>query len=74
MCCDQIFANELESQSEFNGFREWLHTFELFRGKKSGDIDDDDSRVVGKFKVSSHFVFSSVVSVHSQRRLVHLCM
>ena len=47
----QIFSNELESQPEFNGFREWLHTFELFRGKKTGDVDDDDSRIVGKFKV-----------------------
>ena len=47
----QIFSTELESQAEFNGFREWLHTFELFRGKKTGDADDDDSRIVGKFKV-----------------------
>jgi len=54
VCCAQIFPNELEWQPEFNGFREWLHTFELFRGKKTGDVEDDDSRVVGKFKVSSH--------------------
>ena len=72
MWCAQIFANELESQTEFNGFREWLHTFELFRGKKSGDVDDDDSRVVGKFKVSSHFVFSSVISSPNQHQLFHL--
>ena len=49
----QIFSNELESQPEFNGFREWLHTFELFRGKKTGDVEDDDNRIVGKFKVTS---------------------
>lgn len=36
---------------EFNGFREWLHTFELYRGKRSGDDLDDQSRVVGLFKV-----------------------
>jgi len=47
----QIYSNELEAQPDFNGFREWLHTFELFRGKKSGDVEDDDSRIVGKFKV-----------------------
>jgi len=57
VCWCQIYANDLESQSEFNGFREWLHTFELYRGKKSGDVDDDDSRIVGKFKVGSHFLF-----------------
>ena len=36
---------------EFNGFKEWLYTFELHRGKKTGDAEDDESRVVGKFKV-----------------------
>jgi len=56
-CWLQIFSNELEALSEFNGFREWLHTFELFRGKKTGDAEDDDSRIVGKFKVNSHFLF-----------------
>ena len=50
----QIFSSELESVAEFNGFREWLHTFELFRGKKTGDAEDDDGRIVGKFKVTSH--------------------
>ena len=47
-----MYPNELESQPEFNGFKEWLHTFELYRGKKTGDAEDDDSRIVGKFKVS----------------------
>ena len=47
-----MYATELETQPEYDGFREWLHTFELFRGKKTGDSEDDDSRVVGKFKVS----------------------
>ena len=37
--------------ADFNGFKEWLHTFELYRGKRTGDAEDDDSRVVGKFKV-----------------------
>lgn len=47
----QVYPNELEQQPEFNGFKEWLHTFELMRGKKTGDAEDDESRVVGKFKV-----------------------
>ena len=36
---------------EFSGFREWLHTFDLYRGKKTGDELEDEGRVVGKFKV-----------------------
>ena len=47
----QVYPGELEQQPEFNGFKEWLHTFELYRGKKTGDAEDDESRVVGKFKV-----------------------
>ena len=73
VCWCQIYANDLESQSEFNGFREWLHTFELYRGKKSGDVDDDDSRIVGKFKVGSHFLSSSftTVALSASLRSVH---
>lgn len=47
----QVYPNELEAQCEFNNFKEWLQTFELYRGKKTGDAEDDASRVVGKFKV-----------------------
>lgn len=36
----------------FNGFSEWLLTFELYRGKKTGDDVEDESRVVGTFKVT----------------------
>ena len=48
----KIYPNELESQDEFEGFTEWLHTFELFRGKKSEEEFNDESRIVGKFKAS----------------------
>ena len=48
----QIYPNELENQDEFEGFTEWLHTFELFRGKKSEEEFNDESRIVGKFKAS----------------------
>ncbi|CAN8025600.1 unnamed protein product, partial [Ixodes persulcatus] len=48
----KIYSTELENVPEFNGFREWLHTFELYRGKRSGDDLDDQSRVVGLFKGS----------------------
>ena len=30
----QVFPNELEAQREFEGFTEWLQTFELYRGKQ----------------------------------------
>lgn len=36
---------------EFDGFKEWLHTFELYRGKKTGDDSEDENRIVGAFKV-----------------------
>ncbi len=49
----QIYPNELESQSEFNGFREWLLPFDLYRGKKTGEESEDESRVVGTFKVGN---------------------
>jgi hypothetical protein len=42
----------LETQQEYNGFKEWLQTFELYRGKKTGDDLEDESRVVGIFKAS----------------------
>lgn len=36
---------------DFNGFNDWLHSFPLFRGKKTSEDDDDEHRIVGKFKV-----------------------
>lgn len=49
-----MYPNELEAQQEYNGFKEWLLTFDLLRGKKTGDEAEDESRVVGVFKVSRH--------------------
>ena len=48
----KVYPNELESQPEFDGFSEWLQTFELYRGKQADEIFDDESRMVGKFKVT----------------------
>ncbi|XP_053394701.1 otoferlin-like isoform X1 [Mercenaria mercenaria] len=48
----EVFPNELESQPEFNGFKDWLHTFELYRGKNMGNEVSDEGRIVGKFKGS----------------------
>ena len=47
----KVYPNELEAQDEFDGFSEWLQTFELYRGKQGDEIFDDESRMVGKFKV-----------------------
>ena len=49
----QIYRQELENITDFNGFNDWLHSFPLYRGKKTSDDDDDEHRIVGKFKVSS---------------------
>ncbi|XP_046413657.1 otoferlin-like isoform X1 [Neodiprion fabricii] len=46
----KIYPNELEAQPEYEHFKEWLHTFELYRGKKMGDEPEDESRIVGSFK------------------------
>ncbi|GLV33991.1 misfire [Carabus blaptoides fortunei] len=46
----KVYPNELESRYEFDGFKEWLHTFDLYRGKKTGDDTEDESRIVGTFK------------------------
>ncbi|XP_053239819.1 otoferlin [Podarcis raffonei] len=48
----KVFPKELET--EFDYFEDWLHTFNLFRGK-IGDDDDhaaDEDRIVGRFKGS----------------------
>ena len=47
----QVYPNELESQTEFDGFSEWLQTFDLYRGKKSEEDFEDENRIVGRFKV-----------------------
>lgn len=49
----QIYPHELECVPEYDEFKEWLHSFELYRGKKTGDDTDDENRVVGVFKVQT---------------------
>jgi hypothetical protein len=49
--CD-IYPNELEAQMEYNYFKEWLLSFPLYRGKKTGDSTEDENRIVGYFKGS----------------------
>ncbi|KAF4796234.1 hypothetical protein TURU_086042 [Turdus rufiventris] len=48
----EVYNKELES--EFDNFEDWLHTFNLLRGK-IGDNDDnatEEERIVGRFKGS----------------------
>ncbi|XP_055617396.1 otoferlin-like isoform X1 [Toxorhynchites rutilus septentrionalis] len=45
-----IYPNELESQPEYKNFKEWLLSFPLYRGKKTGDSTEDENRIVGFFK------------------------
>eukprot|EP00064_Thunnus_orientalis_P012952 superscaffoldBa00002049_g12988 len=49
----KVYPKELEG--DFDDFEDWLHSFNLFRGK-GGDDDDqnvtDEDRIVGKFKGS----------------------
>ena len=48
----QVYTAELESVPEYNGFKEWLESFQLLRGKRTGDENDDERRIVGIFKGS----------------------
>uniref|UniRef100_A0A672H733 Otoferlin n=1 Tax=Salarias fasciatus TaxID=181472 RepID=A0A672H733_SALFA len=44
----------VELETEYGNFEDWLHTFNLYRGK-AGDDDEhalDDDRIVGRFKGS----------------------
>lgn len=45
-----IYNSELENLPEYNNFKEWLLSFPLFRGKKTGDSTEDENRIVGYFK------------------------
>uniref|UniRef100_A0A3B4YAV5 Otoferlin a n=1 Tax=Seriola lalandi dorsalis TaxID=1841481 RepID=A0A3B4YAV5_SERLL len=52
LCLVQVYNKELET--EYGNFEDWLHTFNLYRGK-AGDDDEhalDDDRIVGRFKGS----------------------
>uniref|UniRef100_A0A3Q3LN49 Otoferlin n=1 Tax=Mastacembelus armatus TaxID=205130 RepID=A0A3Q3LN49_9TELE len=51
---DELVVYNKELESEYGNFEDWLHTFNLYRGK-AGDDDEhplDDDRVVGRFKGS----------------------
>ncbi|GFQ97787.1 otoferlin [Trichonephila clavata] len=48
----KIYSCELENVIDFGGFKEWLHSFELYRGKRTGDELEDQNRIVGVFKGS----------------------
>ncbi|KAM9704298.1 otoferlin isoform 12-T13 [Menidia menidia] len=51
---DELFVYNKELEVEYGNFEDWLHTFNLYRGK-AGDDDEhalDDDRIVGRFKGS----------------------
>ena len=64
----KVLPNELENQPEFDGFTEWLQTFELYRGKQGVEEFEDEGRVVGKFKVKRVF-FSNLDTAISYKQL-----
>ncbi|XP_057208493.1 otoferlin isoform X8 [Triplophysa rosa] len=52
---DELLVYNKELESEFDNFEDWLHTFNLYRGKAGDDVDHnviDDDRIVGRFKGS----------------------
>ncbi|XP_053469548.1 otoferlin isoform X2 [Ictalurus furcatus] len=52
---DELLVFNKELESEFDEFEDWLHSFNLYKGK-AGDDDDntavDDDRIMGRFKGS----------------------
>ncbi|KAF3849940.1 hypothetical protein F7725_019659 [Dissostichus mawsoni] len=51
---DELVVYNKELETEYGNFADWLHTFNLYRGK-AGDDDEhaqDDDRIVGRFKGS----------------------
>ncbi|XP_070555330.1 otoferlin-like isoform X1 [Ptychodera flava] len=49
----KIYPYELEKVPDFHGFNEWLHNFDLYRGKNTSDSEDDGrNRLVGSFRGS----------------------
>lgn len=40
----------MELVPDFEGFQDWLTTFDLYRGKQT-TVEEDGGRYVGKFKV-----------------------
>ncbi|XP_054872216.1 otoferlin isoform X18 [Amphiprion ocellaris] len=51
---DELVVYNKELETEYGNFEDWLHTFNLYRGK-AGDDDEhalDDDRIVGRFKGS----------------------
>ena len=59
----KVLPNELENQPEFDGFTEWLQTFELYRGKQGVEEFEDEGRVVGKFKVRFLFILKGCMYI-----------
>ncbi|XP_043918777.1 otoferlin isoform X5 [Protopterus annectens] len=51
---DELKVYDKELEIEFDNFEDWLHTFNLYRGKIGDDDDNtaDEDRIVGRFKGS----------------------
>ncbi|XP_018584139.1 otoferlin-like [Scleropages formosus] len=52
---DELKVYNKELENEFDNFEDWLHTFNLYRGKSGDDEDQDmtdEERIIGRFKGS----------------------
>ncbi|XP_068610034.1 otoferlin [Brachionichthys hirsutus] len=51
---DELLVYDKELEGEYGNFEDWLHTFNLYRGKAGADDEHalDDDRIVGRFKGS----------------------
>ena len=53
-----MFNEALEDVEEFGGFNDFMASFNLLRGKKTEDEDDEERRYSGTFKVI--FIFDQI--------------
>lgn len=75
MFSNKVYPKELEG--EYDQFEDWLHSFNLFRGK-GGDDDDqnvtDEDRIVGKFKVRTKCLkYNSYFMLQIDLVCINLC-
>lgn len=49
--CVQLYGGDLES--EFSHFQDWLRVFPVYKGRASGEDEEEDeeARLMGKYKV-----------------------
>ena len=62
-----MYPKDLEQMPDLEGLSEWVHTFDLFKGKNMDDDESESIRVTAKFKVRITVIISLVSPPKPQR-------